>query len=202
MNATLSSLVADVYTLTNRPDLVGETALAVRNATLKAHNSDFFYKDLFETGVVFDYSQAQQSLEYKTLIPRWRALKYVRKFLGGDTPDTGCPGEFLEVVTPDALLDGYNINKNNVCYVAGVELQIRSSEAQQYFLVGCYAYPDVTTDNYDSWIAQEQPMAIVYEAAATVFKTIGYDEQNAVYRDLVATEYQQLKITNIQAVGY
>lgn len=196
MNTTLTSLVNDVYSLTNRPDLVGETVLAVRNATLKAHNTDFYYKDLFETGIVFDFAQAQQSLEYKQLIPRWRALKYIRKYVAE------APGTFLETVTPDNLLDSYSRHKENVCYVAGTELQIRSNTAEKYYLIGCYLFPDITVDNYDSWIALEQPMAIVYEATATIFKTIGYDEQNATYRELVAAEYAQLRISNIQAVGY
>lgn len=196
MNPSLTSLVQDVYTLTNRPDLVGETTLAVRNATLKAHNSDYFYKDIFETGIVFDYAQMQQSLEYKTLIPRWRALKYFRRY------DNNTPGVFFAVVTPEDLLNSYSVHKENVCYVAGMELQVRASSDLQYALLGCYLRPDVTTDGFCSWIADEQPAAIIYEAAATVFKAIGADEQNATYRDLAAQEYRQLQTTNIQAVGY
>lgn len=202
MSTSLASLVADVYSLTNRPDLVGETALAVRNATLKAHNSDFYYKDIVETGIQFDFSLAQQAIEYKTLIPRWRALKYLRKYIPATTGIGGCAGDFLEVVTPDQLLDNYNINKNNVCYVAGSELQIRASEAQQYYLLGAYIHPDVTPDNYSSWIADEQSAAIVYAAAAIIFKTIGYDEQASAYQSLVAEEYVQLRMSNIVASGY
>jgi hypothetical protein len=200
MTPLLTSLVADVYTLTNRPDLVGETLLAVKTATLKAHNSDYFYKDLFETGIEFDDSLAQQSLDYKTLIPRWRALKYVREYDYSTSP--GTPGDFLELITPEGVLDSYYVNREDVCYVGGQTLQIRTRAAGQYFLVGCYRYPDTGTETYDSWVAEEQPAAIVYEAAATVFKTIGYDEQFAAYQGLVATQYAELKLTNIVAVGY
>jgi hypothetical protein len=52
--ATLAELQADVITITNRPDLVAETLLAVKKATLKMHQLDFFYKDLVESGLVFD----------------------------------------------------------------------------------------------------------------------------------------------------
>lgn len=201
MNQSLTSLVNDVYTLTNRPDLVGETLLAVRNATLKAHQSDFFYKDIFETGVVFGFATAQQSLDYKTLVPRWRALKYLRIY----TPDSiggGTPGDFLDVLTPDELLDSYGYNRNNVCYVAGAEIKIRAAAAQQYFLLGCYVNPDVTPNLFKSWIAAEQPAAIIYEAVCTVFKTIGYDEQANAYRQLALEELKNLKSNNILAVGY
>lgn len=200
MNALLTSLVNDVYLLTNRPDLVGETLLAVKTATLKAHQLDYFYKDIYETGIQFDDSLAQQSLDYKTIIPRWRALKYVREYDYTSAP--GYPGNFLEIITPESVLDSYSINKENVGYIAGQTLQIRTRAAGQYFLVGCYLYPDIGTETYDSWIAQEQPAAIIYEAAATVFKTIGYDEQFSAYQGMVATQYAELKITNITAVGY
>ncbi len=200
MNATLTSLVAAVYTLTNRPDLVGETVLAVKNATLKAHRSDFYYKDLIEHGIQFETSLAQQSLEYKTLIPRWRALKYLRKF--DPTIPPGTPGKFLDIISPESVLDSYAINRENVCYVAGLQLQIRSVQAWQYYLLGCYVYPDVTDESYSSWIADETSAAIVYEAAAIVFKTIGYDEQVSTYRIMVTEEYTELKMSNVVANGY
>jgi hypothetical protein len=39
---SLATILTDVYELTGRPDLVAETTLAVKNATLKAHHLDFF----------------------------------------------------------------------------------------------------------------------------------------------------------------
>lgn len=201
MTPSLASLVADVYSLTNRPDLVGETLLAVRNATLKAHISDFYPKDIYETGVAFSDSLAQQSLEYKGLVPLFRALKYIRKYVPNVSGIGGRDGPFLDILTPDDLVDSYNCNKANVAYLAGSEIKIRSSEAIQYCLFGCYVYPNVTVDSYYSWIAEEQPTAILYEAAAVVFKTIGYDEQVATYRQMVADEYAILK-QQIAVTGY
>lgn len=200
MNPLLTSLVDDVYTLTNRPDLVGETKLAVRNATLAAHSTDFYYKDLVETGVQFDFPDTQHSLDYKLLIPRWRALKYVRVY--DYYNPTGYPNQILEILTPESVLDTYKINKENICYAAGRELQIRTRAMHQHILLGAYLHPDVTPDNYDSWIAEEQSAAIVYKAASVVFKTIGYDEQVSQYNGLVAEEYNLLRMSNIQANGY
>jgi hypothetical protein len=200
MNALLTSLFNDVILLTNRPDLVGETLLAIRTATIKAHSSDYFYKDIFETGVMFDTSVAQQSLDYKTLVPKWRALKYLRTYDASTTP--GSPGDFVEIITPEQVLDSYSASREGVCYVAGQSLQIRTRAAHQYYLIGCYIYPDTGTETFSSWVAEEQSAAIVYEAAATIFKTIGYDEQFAAYQGLVAAQYAELKITNIIANGY
>ncbi len=200
MNASLTNLVNSVYTLTNRPDLVGETLLAVKSATLKAHQSDFYYKDLFETGIELGYSQAQQIVEYRTLVPRWRALSYLRKFDASSTP--GVPLQFLKVLTPTDVLDSYSVNKENVCYIAGIELHIRCSEAQQYFLLGCYVHPVITDSGYSSWIADESPATIFYEAAATIFKTTGFDEQASAYKNMVQEQYAELKLNNILANGY
>lgn len=200
MTPSLTSLVADVYSLTNRPDLVGETLIAIKNATLKAHISDFYYKDIFETGIEFELSQAQQQLEYKTIIPRWRALKYIRKYDASVTP--GVEGKFLEIITPEQVLDSYSVTKEDVAYTAGLELKIRSRTAEQYYLLGCYVYPPVDQSNFSSWIADEFPATIVYEAASTVFKSIGFDEQAAYMRQTVSEYMMLLRNSNILANGF
>jgi len=200
MNSSLTTLVNNVYSLTNRPDLVSETLLAVQNATLKAHRSDFYPKDLLETGIQFDSPNTLQTLAYKTIVPSWKALKYLRKYDYSSPP--GIALDFLKIVAPDNVLDDYNLNVDDVCYVAGLNLQIRTKQAMQYFLLGCYVNPIVTAQGYASWIADEQPACILYDAAATIFKTIGFDEQNAAYRQMVLDEYVILKENNILANGY
>ncbi len=200
MNALLTALVNDVYTLTNRPDLEAETVLAVRSATLKVHHSDYYYKDLFETGVQFDVSAAQQSIDYRLLVPKWRALKYLRVYDNSQTP--GVPGKFLGIVTPDSVLDSYQVNKENVCYIAGTELQIRTLTAQQYFLLGCYIHPDVTVDGYTSWAALEYPFAIVYEASAIVSKAIGNLDDANSFRNSAQDELLVVRTNSIIIDGY
>ena len=64
-----SDLVTEVGTITGRPDRVAEIESAIKSATLKAHNSDYFYKDIFETGIAFTTSDFYQQLDYRALIP-------------------------------------------------------------------------------------------------------------------------------------
>jgi hypothetical protein len=188
--ATLNELIADVYTITNRPDLVAETLLAVKKATLKAHHSDFYDKDVFETGIQWATPAFIQSLDYRTLVPRWRHLKFLRKYdATGETP-----GDFFTILTPDQTLDSYGVSKENVCYLAGEMIEIRSDEEDQYMLLGCYRHPDITTENFSSWIALDHPYMIVYEAAASIFKTIGFDEQVAAMRQEIAEQFVSLKM--------
>ena len=197
MTTSIAQLASDVYTLTSRSDLVAETGMAIRAATLKAHQSDYYYKDLYETAVQFDTSDYQQVLQYKQLLPLWRALKYLRKY---DNVNLA-PGEFLNIVSIDTTQDAYRLNKEDIAYVAGTQINIRSRDLQQYYLLGCYLNPDVTPGGYNSWIADDHPFAIIYEAARSIFAMIGFQEQAAGMNQLVAEQYQILK-SEIVAVGY
>lgn len=195
---TLTELINEVYTLTNRPGLVAETLTAVRSATLKLHQLDYFYKDIFETGVYFPSAAYLQQVDYRTIIPQWRSLKYLRK-----TDSTGTEqGQLYNIITPEQVLDSYGVNQENVCYVAGSVIQVRSKEQLQYALLGCYLNPNITSGGYNSWIALDHPYAIVFEAAAIVFKAIGDTEKFAAYTQLSAMQAAEVRMSNIQSYGY
>lgn len=195
---TLTELQNEVYAITNRPDLVGRTQSAIRAATLKLHQSDFYYKDLFETGIVFSTAAYLQQLEYRTIIPNWRTLKYIRKsdVNGADNLP------FLEIVVPELVLDSYHQNRNDVAYATGEVIQIRSSTKLQYIYLGCYVNPNITLTGYSSWIALDHPFAIVYEAAAQIFKQIGKTEEWQAYTLMAREQAQAIAVTNVQTVGY
>ena len=195
---TLAELLAEVYTITGRPDRTAETSLAVRSATLKAHQSDYYYKDIYEVGVDFGTSLAIQDLDYRNILPKWRALKYLRKY---DYVNSA-PGKELDIILPEQIFDRYSTQKADICYVAGAYIHINSSDAQQYYLLGCYLNPDITDAGYNSWVALDHPYIIILDAAATVFKSIGKDEEAAAYRNLVAEQIAMLKMSNIDAVGF
>lgn len=195
----LSELQQEVYTLTNRPDLVAETLSAVRAATLFCHNFDYFPKDILETGVDLGSEEYYHSLEYRTLFPRWRALKYVRK---SDATGNG-EGIFFKTVTlPEMIVDEYGINIPDVCYLAGAVLNFKSSTLFRYVILGAYLHPDVTESGYDSWIATEHPFAIIFHAATSVFKMIGDSAQENSMRVMALEELNNVRISQIQAVGY
>jgi len=195
-NAAFTALVNDVYTITNRADLVAETSLAVRAATLKLHQSDFYPKDLIEAKVQFSAAAYFQTLAYKSLFPQFRNLSYARKY------ESDLPTGVLKVIEPSEIFDSYNVAKEDVCYMAGAVLQIRSLTELQYVLLGFYQNPVTDPDTYDSWIGSTYSFAVITEAAATVFKMIGYDEQAAMYKQLAGEHALQMKNANILAEGY
>lgn len=195
---TFDELVDEVYLQTNRPDLVAETKSAVKAATLKAHKSDFYSKDIYETGIEFDSEDYRQSLDYISLFSNFRSIKYLRR-VEDENDDIGA---FFDIVTPEEVIDNYGINRSDIAYVAGRVLEIRASVAFSKALLGCYVLPIVREAEYLSWVAEQAPYAIIYEAARVVFKSIGYDEQSATFTGLVAEEYMLLKQSAITDVGY
>ena len=195
---TFDELVAEVFLLTNRSDLLAETQSAVKAATLKMHQTDFYSKDIFETGIEFDTATFRQSLDYITLLANFRSFKYLRR-VQDENDDVGA---FFEIITPEEILDSYGCNRTDIAYVAGRVLEIRSSVEFSKALLGAYVLPIVRTGAYNSWVAEQFPFAIIYEAARVVFKAIGYDEQSATFTGLLAEEVALLRQSALSDVGY
>lgn len=203
---TLTELTQQVYTITNRSDRVAETFSAIQSATLKMHQSDYYWKDIFEVGYNSGANGAgyEHDIDYRGLIPNFRAMKYIRKW----TPDTtgqnplGCPGRLLTLVEPANVFDDYHTQKCDIYYAAGAYVHVRSSTPDQYYILGVYIQPNITQAGYASWVALDHPFAIINEAAALVFKAIGKDEEAATYRSINAEQISMLKSSNITSGGF
>jgi len=194
---TFAEFVAGVYELTVRPDLVADTAAAVKSATLWAHTSDFYPKDIYEVPVSWNSPAVLQEFEYRTHIPRWRALKYFRHY--DFTADM--PGDFFTVLDPVEALDRYYVQRSNIAYMAGELLKFRGHEEFSGGLLGCYIYPDVAPETYKSWIAVEDQFIILYKAAATVLRTTGFVERAKNLEAEAKEHLMLLSRSNILAVG-
>lgn len=195
MSATIDSLVADVISITKRPDITS-TPLHVKNALLKAHSADYYLRDIYETNFSFATPASIYQLEIKELIPRFRSMKYLTVI---DPVSLAFTRQF-HPISIEKFLDGYGYQRTDVFYVAGNQIQIRSCDTAALFGIGCYLYPDTTLAS-PSWIADEFPSAILYEAARTIFKLIGYDEQSASSERLLAEAMAEVKQTGITTVG-
>jgi hypothetical protein len=239
---TLAQLIAAVYTETNRPDLVAETLQSVLESTLSLHTIDNWYKDVTEAIVVFDIvTQFVQTLDVGAL-PFFRSMSYIRKYgvpittsfssgvpIGnfavgvdavGNTVTTlvtsPTANDFFERVDVGDVLDSYGYEKVNIWYQAGKQLNMKSSTQLQAVIVGYYKYPIINTTgaNYASWIAEEQPFALIYKAAGSLFAKIGEDKSYAMYMKpptpgqgeetggLYYQQLAQLRRNNIIASGW
>lgn len=195
---TFDELIEEVYLITNRPDLVGETKSAVKSATLKAHKTDFYSKDIFESGIQFDTADFRQSLDYISLFSNFRAFKYLRR-VESATDDIGA---IIDIIAPEEIFDSYGQNRTDIAYVAGRVLEIRSSVEFSKALLGAYVYPVIREEAYLSWVAEQAPYAIVYEASRILFKSLGQIEESNAQAQLVAEEYSLLKLSAVVDVGY
>lgn len=225
--ADLASMVATVYTLTNRPDMVAETTLAVQSATLKAHRCDYLWKDLFETVITYNTADYTQSIDYRSILPNFRSMKYLRKFdfdsnyqvngpcftdgYGYEVPPTGIystagtqePGAFFDILTPEQVLDSYKLQRRDVYYMAGNLIQVKSSTLTMYNLFACYLNPTVATQaTYSSWIAADHPYAIIFDAVSKIQGLLGNDVAAKYYADAASMELQMLIGSNIIGEGY
>lgn len=232
----LPELITSVYTETNRPDLVAQTLQAIRASTLKLHTIDLFPKDIKEGQVVFDQLAYIQNIptinipRYRRTVhvrkydPRYAAYQQNPTLdpplLNGLPPlgYTYGPNErlkFLRQISPDNILDEYGVEKLDVWYQAGSQLWIKSATALQYALLGWYEFPNIdattpdsglTYPNYSSWVANERPYAIIYDAASAILQKIGmtdaarkYDSPASGTSDggLVQNEIKRLIADNI-----
>lgn len=179
--ALYDSILQAVYALTARPDLVNETALAIRKATMKAHCADFWKNDLTERVVaVTPLIAADTSFRYnfdltdRVQYPLYRKMNYIKEY--NATP----PGQELQFKEKDAdsLLDSYSLEGINQWYQAGMQVSLRVNKSLSNVKIGYWKYPNVISTAYDSWIAQQAPDIIVEEACAQIFKVIGKDSEH------------------------
>jgi len=158
--ADLTNVLTTVYTLTNRPDLVNESTLAVQQSTLLLHRRENWAYDLTEIGWQFPLSSYQQQIALAD-IPNFRKIKYLRKY---DSVNLA-PGDYLTEVSVEQSFNKRWMQDNVDCYYfAGAVYNINMSTSEQYLLMGYYADPDVTTTNYTSWIGVKHPGLVAARA--------------------------------------
>lgn len=198
--ATLTTLAADVYTLTNRPDLVSETNVAIRKAIYKFHGADTFKRDIKTFRLQMSLYTPLAPDDYRWQIPLTTFPQFRRpKYLTTPLTSTAIVTVFYEVAA-DRLFDTYRCEYLNYFFIAGSTLVIKSVQSPDYLDLTYYAYPivpSVTTDTITSWIADQYPDAIIEEAAGTVFKMIGKDDEYSRYQTLFAENIQILRQTDV-----
>lgn len=211
--ALFDDVLAEVYTLTNRSDLVAETKIAIKQATLAAHRSDVYPKDFREVSLPLT-SAAIFSLDIPSYLSNWRSIGYIRPWDSVSASGAKIVLGPDEEIHPDKIFDQYLDELVNVWYVAGTNLNIKLDSEWDTLVIGYYQNPVLNPEaSYESWIAREQPAAIVLDATKRVFEAIGYNEAAArlgimLYGPIPGNpasptggEYMLLKSTYLSAGG-
>lgn len=194
---TFSELVSAVYLETNRPDLVTETAAAIRSAVLAAHGMDRFAPDVV-------------MVQWMAVAPATKlAVSFQDLMLQGTTPDdrfylslTGGTSSVYNLVELDQSdLVGLTIREIDDVFtvaadgslitqlekqqlttmfssridagtdsyrVAARMLAVTSSVEAAGLVVSAFTYPNVTAEGFHSWICEDVPYYIVHMAAAHI----------------------------------
>lgn len=181
---TLNELVAEVNLLTKRPDLVPQVESAIKAATLKTHQANLFPQDVLERHITFGTEAYVHSIDYMSIVPNFRTFKYLVKV----DPSSGTGGVFLTLITPEAIFGHSSQYRVDVCYIAGRQLEVRSSTSVKDFIFACYVSPIVTSENFSSWVADIYPYVIIYEAARVISARIGNTAEADEFR-VLAKEY-------------
>jgi hypothetical protein len=193
--ALWDDLLSEVYTATNRPDLVSETSMALRQATRQAHKAGKFWKDLQEVSLqnlLTDTST--QELSLPSITTRFRQAAYLRY---GEQED-----KYLTPISVDDLLDPEGVGRTDVYWGFGTNIRIRARSPQSSYVLGYYSYPSVTpSSNYYTWIAEDHSDVLVLGAAVTVLGLIGEQEIKQRIEQLYAIAYADLISDNLEIQG-
>lgn len=198
---TYAEILAEVTTLTDRPDMATEIASMVKAATLRMHHSDFYARDLAENTI--DLGSDGFSFSFaNTTFTRFRALSYLRKY-DNATATAGAFFDHLDIGRDGKnVLNAYGVEKNDVWYAAGANIVLRSSSSVRYLLAGWFQNPITDPATYASWIADLVPHAIIFDACSLIFQTIDQQNQSRKYDALVAEQLQLVKMHGLSAQGY
>lgn len=220
MAATLASLADDVYIITNRPDLVNETRVALRKAIFKFHQAETFARDLRTTRLQMAlYTPTQPNtwryqldIADEELFPRFRRLSdlsYPMDLVANpwvipqpliDYQWVNSESRVIPVVAINNLFDAYRVERPQYAYMAGTALHLKLGWGMDYVDVNYWAYPTVPSDTSDpigSWICDQYPDAVIEEASSTVFKMIGKDDEASRYLQLFGENLAMLKGTSV-----
>lgn len=219
--ATISDLADDVYILTNRPDLVAETKVAIRKAIRKFHGADTFKRDISITRIDMTLQTPLEPNQYRWSLPldlftRFRRFKGVNYPVDKMPPINQIPAPLFDVqvgysldkqfheIAPDNLFDGYGYQRQNYFIVTGNTVTVKSGWYINLLDFAYYQWPEIPTAvdvELSSWIVREYPDSIIDEAAGTVFKMIGKDDESQRYQALFLENLAILKATDLGEVA-
>jgi hypothetical protein len=184
---TFADILADVYTLTDRPNLVSESKLGVRAATVKLHGLEFWREDRVEEEVAVTVANGQFSLNtIANLTSPCRKINAIKK-INSDV--------YFEEIDPLQLLDGFGHRRYNTYYRVGNALNFLTDSGDTSVYCIYYKHPVAVETGYSSWIADTYPILVALEAASFVLSSIG-DKEAAAKIDGMKMEHLNVLLIN------
>jgi len=204
-----ATLISEIYIQTGRPDLVNETAAALRSATLAAHSLNDL--DLDESLVVMSCTGSDGLYNVRLsdvsnnniyhLITAGETTDYGIVVVAEPEPDTTAPvirkilniwacdglGKFLYELprVPPAEVFGRGGFLQYGYRQAGANLSIRVGDELEFIAISYLGMPSTAEATYSSWIAEAAPYYLVHMAAAALLgPVIGKVEEANAQRSI------------------
>lgn len=183
-------MLADIYTLTNRPDLDAETAIALRTATTNAHLTANYPRDVTTSQVQLPNSSNQVAFNMSTLFPNCRGFMDIKPIDSSFNILPLWQNQLIEIVEMGDIYDPvYKNLRTNIAFVSGDQLVVRCPVQNWGYAIQWSVAPQTQRALYNSWIAQMAPAIILYWAAAIVLATNGAEQKAADYMKQIEKFY-------------
>lgn len=191
--AIFDDILADVYTLTNHPELVAESKLGIRAATVKLHGMEFWREDRVEEEIPVVVSENIFVINLVSdLTNACRKLHTVKK---------AEVDVYFDEIDPKQLLDGFGYRRYNTYYRIGNTVNFFTDTGDSSVYVIYYKQPIAVESGYSSWIAETYPLLVALEAASFVFSAIGDKEQEAKIKTMIAEHIGVLIINHLDPIS-
>lgn len=190
---TFAELETLVIGQTRRPEIPAVTKAAIKSATLRAHHTDFFPRDLNTTLLTYTPSSTAILYDFPSIhatLVRLRSLQ----FLQGIDAATSAPVENLEYRTADDLFDSDGNRRPHVYTLIGATLRIYPVQATGAMNAFFFQNPDVTEAGYSSWIADTYPDELAMWASAIVFARTGFLDMANQYNENHIKPFKEMLI--------
>ena len=192
---TFAEMETLVVGQTRRPEVTAVTQAAIRTATLRAHHTDFFNRDL-ATGTL-TYTPSTSAVFYdfasiSTTLLRMRAFQLMQSV----DVTTGVPSENLGYRELQDLYDSDNVLRTSMYTMIGDTLRVYPVAATGRMSAYYYKNPVTTEAGYSSWIANEYPDELAMWAAAIVFARTGFAEMAQDFQRTHVAPFKELLVAS------
>jgi len=136
-------------------------------------------------------------IDVRSEFPGFRKIQYLN---GYDVTSKTVTCE-LQQRSPISIGDNYGRIVNQIYYLSGDMITIRSVIALTNVLAGFWALPSVDNANYKSWIADVAPYAIIDEASAEIFGSVGDQDEATRRRKMFEGNVALIRVSDIEAAG-
>lgn len=193
--STITDITNLTVALTRRPEIPDVTASAIRMATMRAHHTDFFPRDLTSNTIPLVGGVPPSGMidlpNISASLVRLRSIKTIQML----SPE-GRPVEELEFRSQDDLFTKEGTRRPHIYTLLGDTLRLYPLSSSQSAQIFFFQNPNLTGLQYSSWIATLYPDDIAAWAATIVFARTGFAEMANQFNQLYVVPFQQLLVAS------